>query len=330
MKIKVFSEKDIRQAVPMERAIIVLKDAFIQLSAGKANVPLRSAIPVPAHSGQTLFMPAYLEGSGALGAKIVSVFPDNRKRDLPIIHALVILVDSSTGVPQAFLDGTYLTALRTGAVSGLATELLARKSARTAAIFGAGVQGRTQLEAICRVRRLEKVWVFDPNTRASENFVSEMKTLGQPIPEAIFVARSSSQAIEEADIICAATTSSKPVFADSDLRPGTHINGVGSFTPEAQEIPAETVSRAKVIVDSRQASLAEAGDLMIPLRRGLIGPDHIYAELGQIAAGQLPGRETRQEVTFFKSVGLAIQDIAVAALVLQEAEKSSLGMEVDF
>jgi alanine dehydrogenase len=329
MKIKVFSKSDIKQAISMEQAIAVLRDAFIQLSAGKAVAPLRSAISIGKHSGLTLFMPAYLEESDALGAKIVSVFPDNKKNQLPSIHALVILIDARSGTPRAILDGTYLTALRTGAVSGLATELLARKNGRVVAIFGAGVQGRTQLEAVCSVRRIEKVWVYDLDHKASEGFVADMRSHGQPIPSQVLVAHTPAEAIREADIVCAATTSSKPVFSDVDVRIGTHINGVGSFTPEAQEIPPETVLRAKVVVDSREAALAEAGDLVIPLNKGKISPSHIYAEIGELAAGKLPGRESRQELTFFKSVGLAIQDVAVASFVLQNGEKLGLGKEFE-
>jgi alanine dehydrogenase len=329
MKVKILTEKDIRQSVPMALAIPVLKDAFTQLSAGKAVLPLRMAVAVSKPPGRALFMPAYLEESKAIGVKIVSVFGENRARNLPTIHALVVLLDTSTGIPTALLDGTYLTALRTGAVSGLATELLARKNARTAAIFGAGVQGRTQLEAISHVRRIEKAWIYDPDAKAAERFVAEMSTFGSPVPSLISVARSPALAAEEADIICTATTSVRPVFKDSEVRLGTHINGVGSFTPGMQEIPAETVIRAKVVVDSKRASLQEAGDLIIPLRKALIGEGHIYAELGEIAAGRVPGRKTRQEITLFKSVGLAIQDIAVAARVLLEAQKSGLGKEID-
>jgi ornithine cyclodeaminase len=226
------------------------------------------------------------------------------------------------------MDGTYLTALRTGAASGVATDLLARPDARVAAIFGAGAQARTQLEAICTVRSIEQVWVYDIDVAAARAYAAQMARRGAPIPADIAVADSPAQAVRGADVICTATTSSTPVFADADLKPGVHVNGVGSYTPAMQEIPAETVTRARVVVDSRQACLAEAGDLIIPLRQGLITESDIHSEIGEVAAGRIAGREA-SEVTFFKSVGNAVQDVAVAELILRRATELDLGVEVD-
>jgi ornithine cyclodeaminase len=316
MKLRVLSGADVRRAITMAEAIQAVKEAYIQLSAGQAVVPLRTPVPVDRRGGVTLFMPAYLSESDALAAKVVSVFPRNLERGLPTIHAVVIVVDAETGQPRAIMDGTYLTALRTGAASGVATELLARPDARVVAILGAGVQGRTQLEAVCTVRRMEKVWVLDANPETAELYVEEMRRRGRPIPEAIFVAASPAEALREADVICTATTSTRPVFDDADLKPGAHINGIGAYTPQMQEIPAETVARARVVVDSRSAALAEAGDLIIPIRQGLIGEDHIRAEIGEVLAGLKPGRGSDEEITVFKSVGNAAEDLAVASLVL--------------
>ena len=324
-KIRVLSGADVRHAVTMAEAIQAVREAYVQLSAGQAVVPLRTPVPVEEHKGVTLFMPAYLAESEALGAKVVSVFPDNVQRNLPTIHALVIVVDAQTGRPVALMDGTYLTALRTGAASGVATDLLARRDARVAAIFGAGAQARTQLEAMCAVRDIKKTWVFDAVPGAAAAYATEMRALGRPI----LVAASAAQAVREADVICTATTSAVPVFDAADVRPGTHINGIGSYTPQMQEVPAATVAKAKVVVDSRSASLAEAGDLIIPLTEGLIGQDHVYAEIGEVAAGILPGRTSDDEITFFKSVGVAVQDVAVAALVLRRAAEMGVGVEVE-
>lgn len=329
MKLKVLSRSDVIQAVSMAEAIKAVKKGFIQLSMEQAQVPLRTQIPVTKRSGVTLFMPAYLMKSETIGAKIVSVFPNNRRRGLPTIHALVIVVDAKTGQPLAAMDGTYLTALRTGAASGLATDLLARKDSRVVAIFGAGTQARTQLEAVCTVRDIEKAWVFDVRTRIARAFVREMKEKGSPIPADIRVAQTKKQALREADVVCTATTSFRPVFADSDLKLGVHINGVGSYTPEMQEVPARTVVRSKVVVDSREASLAEAGDLIISIDGGLISNKNIHGEIGDVAAGKVPGRESEEETTFFKSVGLAVQDVAVAERVLQRAEELGLGLDVE-
>ena len=328
MRLRILSATHVRDAVTMAEAIEAVRQAYIQLSADQAVVPLRTPLPVTGRDAVTLFMPAYLAGSDAMGAKIVSVFPENTERGLPLIHALVIVVDAETGRPVAVMDGTYLTALRTGAASGVATDLLARRDAQVAAIFGAGAQARTQLEAVCAVRPIDKAWVYDTSPEAAAAYVEEMRTRGQRIPSDISVADSPAQAVRDADVICTATTSSTPVFSDADLKPGVHINGIGAYTPEMQEIPAETVVRARVIVDSRSASLAEAGDLIVPLQSGLISEDSIHGEIGEVAAGQIPGRVSDEEVTFFKSVGVAVQDVAVADLILRRAESLGLGTEV--
>lgn len=328
MKLRTLSAADVQRAVTMAEAIAAVKEAYIQLSAGQAVVPLRTPVPVKDRDAVTLFMPAYLSGSDAMAAKIVSVFPGNTARGLPLIHAVVIVVDAETGRPVALMDGTYLTALRTGAASGVATDLLARPEAHVAAIFGAGAQARTQLEAVCTVRAIDRVWVYDKDMAAAAAYAEEMGARGQPIPADISVAGSPAQAVRDADIICTATTSSVPVFSDADLKPGVHVNGIGAYTPEMQEVPAETVARARVIVDSRSASLSEAGDLIIPLESGLISEEAVRGEIGEVAAGQVAGRQLDDEITFFKSVGVAVQDVAVADLILRRAEVLGLGTEV--
>lgn len=328
MKLRVISGEEVARAVQMAEAIEAVKNSFIQLSEGKAQVPLRTHIQVK-EKGSTLFMPAYLAESDGLGVKIVSVFPQNIEHGLPTIHAVVIVLEAATGRALAIMEGTYLTALRTGAASGLATDLLARHSARVAAIIGAGAQGRTQLEAVCTVRSLEKIWIYDIDQKRSQDFKEEMVARGQPFPEGILVADSPRQAVREADIVCAATTSLTPVFDDSDLKDGVHINGIGSYTPFMQEISAETVSRARVIVDSREAALSEAGDVIIPLRQGIISEDHIYGEIGEVASGKIPARESEEELTFFKSVGIAVQDVAMASLVFRHGADLGLGREVE-
>jgi len=329
LKIKILDQKNVKQAVTMAQAISAVKDAFIQLSAQEAVVPMRSQVPVAKDKGISLFMPAYLEKSHSLGAKIVSVFPDNSSKNLPAIFALVVVLDADTGRPQAILDGTFLTALRTGAASGVATDLLARQDASTAAVFGAGTQGRTQMEAVCTVRSIDKIWIYDPDTSAADKYVREVKEKGAPFPQDITTASSPEQAAAQADIICTATTSFVPVFEDEFIKPGIHINGVGSYTPEMQEIPAATVVRAKVFVDSVSAGWEEAGDLIIPFQKGLIDKTHVHGELGELAMGQITGRDRADDITFFKSVGVAVQDVSVAQLILQSAEKLGLGLDVD-
>jgi ornithine cyclodeaminase len=327
----ILSASDVRQALPMGAAIAAMKHAYAALSSGRAEVPLRTRLPVAPHEAVSLFMPVFLqdEGGDALAVKVVSLFPRNAARDLPMIQAAVLVLETDTGRLLALLEGSMLTAIRTGAASGAATDLLARPDSQVAAIFGAGVQGRTQLEAICSVRSIQTAWIYDTDASRLEAFVQDMAGQG-PIPGDLRPATSPRQAVAEADVICTATTSTTPVFSDADLRPGVHINGVGAYTPEMQEVPAETVRRARVIVDSRSAALSEAGDLIQPLRQGLIGEEHVHAELGEIALGLRPGRADPAQVTFFKSVGVAVQDAAAARLALRNAEKYGLGQIIQW
>ncbi len=325
MKLRILSCEDVRRALPMRQAIEAMKGAFAQLSTGQADVPLRVALNVPRHHGVTLFMPAYLADDDQMAIKIVSVFNDNPAQGLPLIHALVVVVDATTGRPAAVMDGTYLTALRTGAASGAATDLLAREETHVVAVFGAGAQGRTQLEAVCAVRPIQEVWIHDVAPERAAAYAAEMS---QRLSLPVRVAQTPAEAVCQADVICTATTSTRPVFTDADVRAGTHVNAIGAYTPQMQEIPAETVLRAKVVIDHRKASLAEAGDLLSPLRQGLMTEDHIYAELGEIAAGLKPGRTSPEEVTLFKSVGVAVQDVAAASAVLEAARRLGLGTEV--
>ncbi len=241
-----------------------------------------------------------------------------------MIHALVAVFDGNTGRPLAVMDGEYLTALRTGAASGLATDLLARRQAQTVAVFGAGRQGRTQLEGVAAVREIQQAYIIDSDAARATAFAVEMRDqLGLKIDVAV-----STEVLAEVDIICTATTSADPVFPDAELKAGVHINGVGSFKPNVCEIPPETIVRAKVVVDSMASCLAEAGDLIMPIQRGLITENHIYAEIGEIAAGKKAGRSSEAEITIFKSVGNAVQDLAAAARVLETARELNLGIEV--
>ena len=321
------SARDVVRALPMSEAVEAMKDAFRQLSLGQAIVPPRTHVEAADPRGDVLFMPSYIPSDRRMGIKIVSVFGGNPALGLPLIQAIVAVLDASTGSPVAVMDGTSLTAIRTGAAAGAATDLLARPDAAVAAIFGAGPQARTQLEALCTVRPIRAARVFDPRADRAEAFAAEMSgRLGI----AVEAARSPADALAGADVVSTATTSAVPVFDDRDVAPGTHINAVGSYKPTVREIPAETVRRARVVVDHLPAALAEAGDLLIPMQQGLFGKEHIYAELGEIVAGRKKGRETRSEITLFKSVGVAVQDLAAAGRVLANAERLGLGTPVPF
>lgn len=330
MELRLFSTEDVRRALPMAEAIAGVKAGYVQLSAGRAQVPLRTHLTI-SENDSTLIMPVYAPGasvgdSGALGLKVVSVYNSNPPRGLPLIHAVVLAVDPETGRPAALIEGSSLTAIRTGAASGAATEVLARRDASVVAILGSGVQARRQLEAVCTVRNVREVRVF--SLAGAETFAAEMAGYG-PVPDHITIVDSPKAAVREADIVCAATTSRTPVFDGRDLKPGAHVNGIGSFTPEMQEIDAETVRRSRVFVDSRVAALAEAGDLIIPLQEGDITTDHILGELGEVISGQIPGRTDDHQITFFKSVGVAVQDAMAAQIVLRNGLAQGLGTVVN-
>ncbi len=322
MDLRVLSAQNIHAALTMADAIEAVRSGFAQLSAGRAVVPLRTSLNTAA--GTSLFMPAYLADSETTALKLVSVYPDNPSLGLPTILALVAVVDGRTGRPLALMDGTYLTALRTGAASGAATELLARKESSVLVLFGAGVQGRSQLEAVCTVRPIKEVRIFDPDQEAARRLVDETAGRGH-IPHRILIVASPTEAVRDADVVVTATTSKQPVFDGVDVGPGTHVNAIGAYTPETRELDEELVRRAKIVVDTREGCLAEAGDLILPLRSGAISEADIYAELGEIIRGVKAGRETEAEITLFKSVGTAVQDAAVARAALDRADQKSLG-----
>ncbi len=318
MQLRILTSDDVKAALPMPKAIEMMKHAFGQLSAGKATVPLRSKIS--SDKGDTLLMPAYLHSSQDLGIKIVSIYKDNPLKGIPTVTAIVIVLDPQTGLPRALIEGDSLTAIRTGATGGLASDLLARRNAKTVALFGAGVQARAQLQAVMAVRSIAQVNLFDLSASAAQKLADEIGSwTGAP---AVNLVSNSKEAIQQVDIIIAATTSSEPVFDGNEIEPGTHITGVGSYTPQMREVDETTVSRARIVVDSREACLAEAGDIIIPKAT-------IDAELGEIINGLKPGRQSDEEITFFKTVGVAVEDAAAAAAILSEAEKNELGTVIE-
>ena len=327
----ILNADEVRQALPMNQAIAAMKDAFASLSDGTAVVPLRTRLPISNHDALSLFMPAYMKSDSGetLAIKVVSLYPHNPAHGLAYIQAAVLVLESDTGRAIALLEGGTLTAIRTGAGSGAAIDLLARKDSKVVAIFGAGTQGRTQLEAVCAVRNIETVFIFNPTLEKARAFAEEMAGHNS-IPIEIHVANTPREAIENADIICTATTSSKPVFDDQDIKPGAHISAVGAYTPQMQEVPIETVARARVVVDSYVTVMDEAGDIVQAIRAGAIHESDIHAEIGEIILGSKAGRESEDEITFFKSVGNAVQDAAAAQVALQNARKMQLGKEVEF
>lgn len=327
MNILCLSSDDIKKSIGFPEAIEAVREGFIQYSEGEALVPLRTNLAVSERKN-LLLMPAFLPKNGGLASKLLTVYLDNPSRGLPTIHAAVLLFDPDTGVPTALMEGSTLTALRTGAASGLATSLLARENAKTVGLLGAGRQARTQLEAVCSVRDIETAFIYDISMDAAALFAAQLKDAGPGLPSDIVVAGSAVEAVRSSDILCTATTAKSPVFHDPDLKTGAHINAIGSYTPEVQEIPTSTLLRSRLYVDSRSAALEETGDLIIPLQQGRMDRSFILGEIGELASGRAVGRQTDTDITLFKSVGLAVQDAAVAALIYKGATRLGLGTEV--
>lgn len=323
------SRSDVQRLVPMRLAVDLMKTVFADLSARKVNSPLRTPIEVPDKDAVSLFMPAFVPSVDGLGIKIVSVFPQNKSRNAPTIHAIVLLVRADTGEPLAILDGTFLTALRTGAVSGAATEIMSSPESRTLTCIGAGAQGVTQAWAVATVRPIERIFVSDVTPAAVQSFASRLAEYDPAAAALVQPPTPLHEALAQSDVICTATTSKQPVFDDRDLKPGAHINAVGAFTPEMQELPAAAVARSQLVVDAVDAALAEAGDLIIPIERGELSRHHVRVELGQLVSGDVAWNYDEKGISIFKSVGNAVQDVIVARRAVEEAQSSGIGQTVN-
>jgi ornithine cyclodeaminase len=325
----ILNANEVRQSLQMPETIEAMKIAFSAFSRGQAEVPIRCRLEVPPYKGTSLFMPAFVSGDNqALSLKVVSIFPDNSTWRLPTIHAAVIVLEAKTGRILALLEGSSLTAIRTGAASGAATDLLARMDAKTVTIYGAGVQGRTQLDAVCSVRHIKSAAIVDPDQEKAKLFAKEMSGQGK-IPYDLRVMTNPDDAARYADIICTATTSHEPVYSANAVRPGTHINGVGSYTLNMVENPPEIYNQAIAFIDSRKAALAEAGETVKAIEKKLLHIEDLV-EIGEVCIGKHPGRISDQQITFFKSVGIAVQDAIAAQLTLKNAEEKGLGKTVSF
>jgi alanine dehydrogenase len=320
----ILNREDVVKLLNMKDCMNAVERAFSELACGSAVLPLRINITPP--DGLALYMPAYLKEMNALACKVVTVYKNNpAKFKLPTTIGKLMLQNPETGEVICIMDAGYLTAVRTGAASGVATKYLARENgAMTAGIFGAGVQAKMQLWAVSEARKLSKVLVYDTSRDAMKKFAAEMKA---NLKVDIVTASSPDEALE-ADIICTASSSPTPVFDGKYVKEGTHINGIGSHTPGARELDTEIIKRSKFIGDSKTACFNEAGDIMIPLKEGAIDETHFHAELGEVITGRKPGRETEKEITLFKSNGLAIQDAAAAKLVYDKAIEKGVGQEI--
>lgn len=322
---RILTRDEVIQLLTMKDCMKAVEEAFVELVNGTAELPLRTPIKSP--DGLSLYMPAYLKGMGALACKVVAIYKDNPlKFKLPTTIGKVLLQNPENGEVVCIMDGGYLTAVRTGAASGVATKYLAKdKPGMTVGVYGAGVQAKTQLWAVTEARDICKAIVYDLSVEMANAFAREMS---ESMDLEVQVAKEGDQVLDT-DIIITATSSPTPLFDGSKVRPGTHINGIGSHTPNARELDAEIVKRSVFIGDSKEACFQEAGDIMIPLQEGIISESHFYAELGDIITGKVPGRQSEEEITLFKSNGLAIQDAATAKLVYDKAIERGIGVDVD-
>ena len=309
------SDADVARLLSMREAIDTVEKAFGEYAKGAVLMPHRSTMMLDRFGGSVSLMPSYLEEMGALATKIISIYFRNPEQGLPTSIAWIVVNDPETGMLEALMEATHLTAVRTGAVTGVAARYLAPKDSRVAAVIGCGVQGRTQAWAVAETCRLDTIRIFDISGDRMRQFADEM---GPKLGVDVVAAGSSEEAVRDADIVVTATTSREPVVRRRWFGDEVHVSAVGSFYPDHRELDTETVREAKVVVDSLEAVLEEAGDLIIPLKEGAITEDHIYAELGDLVLGRRKGRTKGDGLTVFKSVGLAIQDSSVASLVLKK------------
>ncbi len=326
----ILSRDDVQRCLTMPEAIEAMGVAFRALSSGLVHVPQRSASNLP-DNGVVLLMSSLLQTTEppAIGIKVITVMPGNSLRNLPRSYASLLLLDAQSGKTLAIMEGGWLTALRTGAASGFATALLARKDAHVLALFGAGVQAPMQVLAMHTVRPLSEVRVVNQNDDHYQQLVATLQTaLGTTCPP-IYRAATSREALAGATLVACATASTTPLFSWREVAPGTHMNAIGAFTPEMCEVDAETLAHAHIVVDQREAAFIEAGDLLQALASKHITGPNTWTEIGELALGKVPGRQAEDEITVFKSVGVAVQDVAAAWQVYANARSKGIGIEIE-
>ncbi|MEV0638009.1 ornithine cyclodeaminase family protein [Streptomyces sp. NPDC050619] len=323
----VLGRSQVEALLDIDRLIDALAPAMADLSAGLASAPNRVAALVPEREGFLAAMPGYVPSAGTLMSKLVSLFPDNAGTRLPTHQALIVVFDPDTGEPTALLDGTAITAMRTAACSALSARLLAREDATVLAVLGTGVQARSHARAMCRVRPIRRIRVAGRDPAKAAALAGE---LSSELEAEVRAVSTYAEALDGADLAAATTHALEPVVRRPWLTPGVHVTSVG-FNPAGREIDDATIAEALVCVESRQAALEASpasNDLLSPIRRGVITAEHIHAELGEIVAGSRPGRTSPDQITLYKSVGVAVQDAVAAALVLTAAREQSVGEDI--
>lgn len=322
------SRSDIRQLYVMKDCLPDVEQVFEENAKGNVTTPIRTAIGHEKYGGTTLYMPSYVESLDYVAAKVITIFPDNHKEGLPALQSVILLTETKTGQHVAMMDATYLTVLRTGASSGVATKYLARPEAKNCAVLGCGAQAIGQVQAVMEVRALEEVVLYNRTRERAIQFSQALRELYPDWQGEIRIVDDPNQAVETADIIMCSTKATEPLFDGARLRPGAHINAIGAFQPHMREVDLTTLRRShKIVVDTVEGAQHEAGDLIIPAERGEWDFSHIYAEIGEIVAGTRPARESADEITLYKSVGIAYLDTAVARSVYEKARKHGIGTD---
>ena len=323
-QVRLLSRSDMASVLAMPDVIEAVEEGFRSVGE-KDHVPVRLPVQVADRPAVALFMPAYLHGAHTLGAKVVSAFHDNPSRGLPMITGFYVLCDAETGRLIALMDATFLTGIRTAAASAVATKYLAREDAKVLGIIGTGVQGRFHVDAIAAVRPIERVVAYNRTAERGRAFVEGLQSRGLSCR----LADTAAECAAEADVLAVCTSSSTPLFDGGLVRPGTHVNAVGVFTADSQELDSTLIQRARVFVDTYEGAFEEAGDIIVPLRAGEIARDHILAELPELATGRKAGRTNRDEITVFKSVGYAMEDAVTAKLAYERASAAGTGSVFD-
>jgi ornithine cyclodeaminase/alanine dehydrogenase-like protein (mu-crystallin family) len=324
-RFRLLTEDHVKSLLTMPELIAAMEAAIARFSAGEVLQPVRTVLSVGPTRAYFGLMPAYIEQPARLGAKLVTVFNENHSRGLPSHLATIVLLDPETGALIALMDGRYITESRTAAVSAVSVRHLSRPDASRMAIIGSGVQARSHLEAFADVRTLSDVRVWSPNARSRERFVDEMSG---HIGARLRACTSAQQAVEGADLVVLATSSPTPVIEDAWVAPGAHVVSVGACRPDQREMPPSLLKRSRLFIDSRAAALVESGDVVIGMREGHFGAGHIAGELGEVVLGRVPGRTADNQITVFKSLGMAVEDVVCADLVFRKALENGAGTEL--
>ena len=326
--ILILNDAEVSELLPLDECIPIMREAFIAMASGKVHLPLRSIIRPPQAKGLLGLMPSYVSGERmAYGLKAVCVFPGNPAIGKDAHQGAVLLFSGETGELRAIMNASAITAIRTAAATAVATDLLARKDANSLAILGSGVQARTHLLAMAEVRELKHCRVASRQIEHAQKFANEMN---HKVPFAVEPVETVAEALEEADLIVTTTTAREPIIKREWIKPGCHLNLVGACVPNAREADGETLAAASLFVDSRESALNEAGDYLLAAGEGLIGPDHIRAELGEVLVGAKPGRSSAEEITCFKSLGISVEDLFAAQYLYQKAERLKVGTWVEY